>query len=70
MKFVWSTRDFVSCSSLKCAHIIFFSCRYCVGTVLAMLLNTILPADAAVEQSAKLVEEDTAERFQEDTSTA
>jgi hypothetical protein len=35
---------------------------------MAMLLNAILPADAVVEESTKLVEEDKSEKFQEDDS--
>jgi len=35
---------------------------------MAMLLNAILPADAVVEESTKLVEEEKAEQFQEDSA--
>lgn len=38
---------------------------YCIGTVLAMLLNFILPEDAKVEDT-KEIEEEKPEKFAED----
>ena len=42
-----------------------FHYSYCVGTVLAMLLNFILPEDAKVEDT-KEIEEEKPEKFVED----
>lgn len=49
-------------SSLISMH---FHYSYCVGTVLAMLLNFILPEDAKVEDT-KEIEEEKPEKFADD----
>lgn len=46
-------------------HLIYFNYSYCIGTVLAMLLNFILPEEAMVED-AKEIEEEKPEKFAED----
>ena len=49
-------------SSLISIHLHY---SYCIGTVLAMLLNFILPEDAKVEDT-KEIEEEKPEKFAED----
>lgn len=43
----------IFCSSICSLQSQFILYRYCVGTVVALLLNFILPEDAEVEMTAK-----------------